>query len=95
MPPKLNCYKKWDRIITCPYEIVDHVAGVRPTVSDRKPLVGRHPGYDRVFILNGFGSRGVLIGPYVAQQLYKFIANDIPLDKEIDIHRFTKKYFKK
>ena len=92
---KTELLKKWENFITCPYEVIDHVAGVRPTINDRKPLAGRHPGYDRVFILNGFGSRGVLVGPYVAQQLYKFIAEGMPLDEEIDIDRFTKKYFKR
>ncbi|UJH66340.1 NAD(P)/FAD-dependent oxidoreductase [Allomuricauda sp. SCSIO 65647] len=75
------------------FEVVDHVAGIRPTVADRRPLVGRHPMHQRVYALNGFGSRGVLIGPYAANQLLGFIEKGTPLDTEMDIARFAKKYY--
>ena len=41
-----------------------------------------------MYILNGLGTRGVMIGPYVAKQLYNFIEKSIPLEKDIDINRF-------
>lgn len=31
------------KIITCEFEVIDQVAGIRPATSDRKPLVGQHP----------------------------------------------------
>jgi len=79
---------KLNKILNCPYEIVEHEAGVRPTVNDRKPLVGVHSQFKNLFVLNGLGSRGVMIAPSVAQKLYEFIENKIPLEKEIDINRF-------
>lgn len=79
---------KLNKIINCTYEIIDHKAGVRPTVTDRKPLVGVHTQFENLFVLNGLGSRGVMIAPSVAQKLVDFIENKIPLDKEIDIRRF-------
>lgn len=79
---------KLKKFITCPFEVVGQAAGVRPTVRDRRPLVGRHKDYANVFVLNGLGTRGVMIGPYAAKQLYGFIEHDTPLDKEIDILRF-------
>lgn len=85
--------KKWIQIYKCPYDIVDHVAGIRPTVIDRKPLVGRHPKLKNLFVLNGFGSRGVMIAPYVSKQLYRYIEKKEALPAEMDIERFTKKYF--
>ncbi|WP_299364026.1 FAD-binding oxidoreductase [Winogradskyella sp.] len=75
--------------ITCDFEIVEHVAGVRPTVKDRRPLVGRHPEHQNLYVLNGLGTRGVMIAPYVADKLYGFIEKANPLDAEIDISRFT------
>lgn len=84
---KLNTFLK------CDYEVISHVAGIRPTVTDRRPLIGTHPKHSNVHILNGLGSRGVMIAPYVADQLYNHIENNIPLEKEIDIKRFIK-YFK-
>ncbi|MEZ4802022.1 MAG: FAD-binding oxidoreductase [Gelidibacter sp.] len=77
-------------LITCNFEIVDQRAGIRPTVKDRRPLVGLHPIYKNVAILNGLGTRGVMVAPYVAKQLFEHIEFGNPLDKEIDIKRFDK-----
>ncbi len=81
------------KIIKVPFQVVDQMAGVRPTVLDRRPLVGRHAKYPNLHILNGLGTRGILIGPTVAKALYQNIANDIPLDKEINIKRFEDRTF--
>lgn len=91
---KTELLQKLDTFIKCKYEVVNHVAGIRPTVTDRRPLVGRHPKYDNMFVLNGFGSRGVIIAPFASGQLLNFIERNEPLHPEMDILRFTKKYFK-
>jgi len=83
---KLHTFLKSD------YKVVDHVAGIRPTVADRRPLVGRHPQHKNLFVLNGFGSRGVLIAPYASKQLYQLIENNRDLDPDMDIARFSNKY---
>lgn len=74
-------------LITCPFEVIVHRAGVRPTVKDRRPLVGTHPTYPRVHILNGLGTRGVMLAPSMARDLFHSIENGIPLDKNCDIKR--------
>ncbi|MDP5157369.1 MAG: FAD-dependent oxidoreductase [Flaviramulus sp.] len=79
---------KLEKIINCSFKIVNQVAGVRPTVKDRRPLVGQHPKFKNLYVLNGLGTRGVMIGPYVANKLYNFIENDAVLDNDIDIKRF-------
>lgn len=79
---------KLKTFITCPFEVVNHVAGIRPTVIDRKPLVGQHAHYKNMFVLNGLGTRGVMIAPYVAEQLYNFIDQGVPLEDVININRF-------
>lgn len=84
---------KLGTFLKCDFEIVDHVAGIRPTVVDRRPLVGQHPAHKNLYVLNGFGSRGVLIAPYASSQLFNAIEKGIPLDPEMDIQRFTKKYY--
>lgn len=77
-------------ILTCDFEIVAHHAGIRPTVKDRKPLLGVHPNYKNIAILNGLGTRGVMLGPSMAKVLFDCIEYDIPLDKSIAIKRFIK-----
>ena len=79
---------KLNTMITCSYKVVNQMAGIRPTVKDRRPLVGRHAVYKNVYVLNGLGTRGVMIGPYVAKQLFDFIEFGMPLEAEIDIKRF-------
>lgn len=85
---KVELIERIKEIICCDFEIVEHFAGVRPTVKDRRPLVGTHFNHNSIHILNGLGTRGVMIGPAMAKSLFDLIENKIPLDKEIDIHRF-------
>lgn len=78
-------------LIDCDFEIINHFAGVRPTVKDRRPLVGHHVLHKNIHILNGLGTRGVMLGPWLAKALFENIENKIPLDPQIDIVRFDKK----
>ena len=81
-------------IITCDFEIVEHFGGVRPTVKDRRPLIGTHHDRKSLHILNGLGTRGVMLGPAMAKALFDSIENEISLSPEIDIKRFHKRYLK-
>ena len=76
------------RFMTLPYEIVSHMSGVRPTVSDRRPLVGQHPEYKNLFVLNGMGSRGVMTAPTAANTLCKYIYEGLAIEPEMDVARF-------
>ncbi|MDH7447866.1 NAD(P)/FAD-dependent oxidoreductase [Aquimarina sp. 2201CG14-23] len=80
--------RKLEQFLKVTYEIVDQVAGIRPTTKDRRPLVGTHTEYKNLHIINGLGSRGILIGPFVAQKLYNQIEKTSLLEREIDIRRF-------
>lgn len=86
---KNELIEKLQRVLTIPYEIVDQTAGIRPTVKDRRPLVGVHSKYKQLAILNGLGTRGVMIAPTVAKQLFQHIDHQQKLDAEIDINRFS------
>ncbi|MGG5575846.1 NAD(P)/FAD-dependent oxidoreductase [Myroides sp. C15-4] len=81
--------------ITLDFEVVEHMAGIRPTVKDRRPLLGRSIESDRILVLNGLGTRGVLLAPYLAEQLYNYIEKDIALEENISIHRYKKFKLKK
>ncbi len=78
--------------LTCKFEVVDQIAGIRPATNDRKPLVGKHPKYENMYCCNGFGSRGVLIAPTVASELINYIEDSVALSEEIDIIRYAKLY---
>lgn len=80
------------RFLKVDFEVVAHVAGVRPSVSDRKPLVGKHPQYPVLQVLNGLGSRGVMIAPYAAKALYRNLFEGTPLDDYLTIQRFAGRF---
>ena len=83
--------EKLKKVITIPYTIVSQSAGIRPTVSGRRPLVGVHPEESKLIVLNGLGTRGVMIAPTVAKNLFNHLEVGEELDEEIDIKRFKYK----
>lgn len=85
---KQELTEKLSKVITSEYEIIDHNAGVRPTTKDRRPILGKHKTHKQLAILNGLGTRGVLLAPKMAKKLFEHLENDQPLDKEIAIDRF-------
>jgi len=89
---KSELLEKLRAFVKADFTVEEHVAGIRPTVTDRRPLVGRHPIYSNLYVLNGMGSRGVMIAPYASRQLFNLIEYDKPLDPELNIARFSAKY---
>ncbi|MBC7748978.1 MAG: FAD-binding oxidoreductase [Methylotenera sp.] len=88
---KTELVERIQEIITCDFEIIAHFAGVRPTVKDRRPLVGTLQNHQTIHILNGLGTRGVMLGPAMAKELFDSIEYQVPLDATIDIRRFKTK----
>ncbi len=88
---KIELVERIKEIISCDFEIIEHFGGVRPTVKDRRPLVGTHQDYETIHILNGLGTRGVMLGPAMAKALFDTIEYEIPLNSAIDIKRFLPK----
>lgn len=82
--------EKISEILNCEFEVIEQLAGVRPTVKDRRPLLGTHTQYQNLHILNGLGTRGVMLGPYMAELLFNHIESGVPLDREFDIRRYDK-----
>ncbi|HEX8268955.1 MAG TPA: FAD-dependent oxidoreductase [Flavobacterium sp.] len=85
---KAELLERMKEILNCDFEIIEHLAGVRPTVKDRKPLLGTHPDFPRLHIFNGLGTRGVMLGPYMAKKLFDHIEIGTPLERDISIYRF-------
>jgi glycine/D-amino acid oxidase-like deaminating enzyme len=86
---KQELVERIKEIISCDFEIVKHFAGVRPTVKDRRPLIGTHTKYKNIHILNGLGTRGVMLAPALALDLYASIEEGKPLEKAVDIKRYN------
>ncbi|MBA5629163.1 NAD(P)/FAD-dependent oxidoreductase [Moheibacter lacus] len=79
-----------EEIYTGNYEIAKQNAGIRPTIIDRRPILGHHPKFENLWILNGMGTRGTLLGPQMTEFLYDQIEKGVELPKETDVKRFEK-----
>ena len=86
--------EKLKDLIKIDFEVVDQVAGLRPSTIDRRPLAGRHPRFNNLYTCNGFGSRGILIAPAISEELLNYIETGKALDPETDISRFTEKWYR-
>ncbi|MHA8051309.1 NAD(P)/FAD-dependent oxidoreductase [Aquirufa sp. ROCK-SH2] len=69
------------------YTALELISGVRPATQDRRPFVGFHPNLP-VAIFNGFGSKGVSLIPYFAQQWLDEFQNKNMIHEEASIRRF-------
>ena len=87
---KEELVEKLKKVIEVPFTIISQTAGIRPTVKDRKPMIGVHPEHSRLAVLNGLGTRGVMIGPSVAKNLFHHIESGQEIVPETDIKRFSK-----
>ncbi|KIA83038.1 FAD-dependent oxidoreductase [Kaistella solincola] len=75
------------------FEVVEINYGFRPTVKDRRPILGSHAEFPNYFIFNGLGARGILNGCFFADELFQHIENGKELMKEVDVKRFENKKF--
>lgn len=84
---KEELVRKLSDIISCRYQIIDQIAGIRPTTRDRRPLLGPLELNSKISFFNGLGTRGIIAAPSLSKQLYDFLENGIGLPKEMDIRR--------
>ena len=77
-----------DNFLKVPYTIVDHLAGIRPANTERRPFVGVHPSYPSLAICNGMGTKGCSLAPYFTKQIIDYLDNRKAIDPEADIQRF-------
>ncbi|MGM0636341.1 MAG: NAD(P)/FAD-dependent oxidoreductase [Bacteroidota bacterium] len=77
-----------DKILNATYTIIDQEAGIRPTVKDRKPIIGSHPVHKNIFIINGMGSRGIIAAPNLSLDLLYSIVSKAKIDAAVSVRRF-------
>lgn len=72
-------------------EVVEHLAGVRPTTMDRRPIIGRHPEYNSYLLFNGLGTKGYMTAPLLAKEFIEYLLDEKPLHPEVLIGRYLVK----
>lgn len=79
----------WNKLVDCPFEVVDHQWGIRPNVKDRKALLGSSKHFERSHIFNGMGSRGILMAPWLSKIMADYLIEGSELPRELNINRFS------
>jgi glycine/D-amino acid oxidase-like deaminating enzyme len=79
--------QKLNKLVKSNIEIIDQQAGIRPSTKDRRPLLGKHPNLPQLAILNGMGTKAVLLAPYFAKQLFEHLYHQKGIHPEADISR--------
>lgn len=85
---------KLTKVYAGPVETVHEGWGIRPTVIDRRPLLGQHPDHQNLIIFNGLGTKGVSLTPYFAKHLVDWMEGGTALRPEVNISRFKPLYSK-
>lgn len=80
-------YKKLEKMLI-DFTEINHLAATRPTIKDRRPVLGKHPKYNNCYLFNGLGTKGASLGPLLAHEFCEVIFSDLQLAPEISIKRF-------
>ncbi len=91
---RIELETKLKELIRLPYEITHQNWGIRPTTSDRRPLLGPHWRSKDIVIFNGLGTKGVSLAPFFSQQLVMWLAGKGEIMPEVNIERFKSLYSK-
>ncbi len=84
---------KAQKLVNSPILLLKHQAGVRPTIKDRRPILGYSQQNQRIAFFNGLGTKGVMIAPYFSKEMATLLTNyNYQIKGEVSINRFFQKY---
>jgi glycine/D-amino acid oxidase-like deaminating enzyme len=88
---KNEILEKLHKLVPEPVDQIDrHRFGIRPATKDRKPILGKHPDIEGVYIFNGFGAKGVSLIPYFSNVMCTWMLKGIEPEKEVNLVRWFK-----
>lgn len=85
---KAKLTEQLSKVLRSEFKIVRHIAGIRPSVKGRKPLIGRSSFHPSIYLFSGLGTKGSSLAPYWADHLIQFMQGRVELDSEVDFKRF-------
>ena len=77
-----------DQFLKLPYQIIDHLVGVRPANTQRRPFIGLHPLHKQLAICNGMGTKGCSLAPYFTNELFNLLEHNKTVEPEASLKRF-------
>lgn len=81
-------------LLNTPYKLTGARAGIRPSVRDRRPLIGIHPEFSNVCIFNGLGTKGVTLAPFLSNEFCNHLIYGKELNPLVNIKRYFSLYFR-
>lgn len=72
------------------FSVIAQESGVRVTTADRRPLAGPDPCEPRLGVINGLGSKGALLAPWLARQWVAHLTTGEPFDPAVATSRFAR-----
>jgi glycine/D-amino acid oxidase-like deaminating enzyme len=84
--------KGLQQLLKVPYKVLDQLAAIRPSGTDRRPIMGLHPKYPSLGIFNGLGTKGTSLAPAMAAEFAAYVLRNTPLQTDTDIKRFFNRY---
>lgn len=85
---KAKLIKQFEENFDLKYEIVKHLAGVRPSTHVRRPFLGQHPVYNKLYIFNGLGTKGCSLGPFFAKQMSEYLVQGKEVEESVSIRKY-------
>lgn len=61
------------KILSVPFEVIDHKAAIRPTMQKRRPVLIQHSDIRGIYFFNGLGTKGSSVGPFAAHQFASYL----------------------
>jgi glycine/D-amino acid oxidase-like deaminating enzyme len=80
------------QLLKVPYQVLDQLAAVRPSGTDRRPIMGLHPQHPALGLFNGLGTKGASLAPAMAAEFTAHILQSRPLQPDTDVKRFFNRY---
>ncbi len=77
-----------DDMLKVDYGQAQQAAGIRPLLQDRRPVVGWHPDFPMLGIINGLGTKGGSLAPWLAVQMANALADQESFAAELAPERF-------
>jgi glycine/D-amino acid oxidase-like deaminating enzyme len=82
-----------EKFITCPFQIIDQQAGVRPIAKDQIPIpfIGLHPRRPQIGIFNGLGSKGVLYAPFLSDHFADYLEKGTMIEGKFNVSKYKER----
>jgi glycine/D-amino acid oxidase-like deaminating enzyme len=91
---RVELEEKLGAVLTAGFETIAQDWGIRPTVPDRRPILGSHPEAKNIVVFNGMGTKGISLAPYFSEILIRSLENGEGLNNDVDVNRYKSVYWK-